>query len=201
MIAWSGLVIWISIRELSSQDDLQANFLENVTRCANLLASAMVIALILIRIPPAPTATCWRSRLSGVIGSVAPMAFLGLPRASREVSNHTLSQLVIFFGTILTLVVLVWLGRSFSVLPQARRLVTTGPYRLVRHPLYLAEFVSLFGMMMHFAQPLSAIVWVGAVLAQFPRMYFEERVLLSAFPEYAAYRRATPALLPFLRRT
>ena len=91
---------------------------------------------------------------------------------------------------------MLWLGRSLSILPQARKLVTGGPYRFVRHPLYLAEFVALFGLAWQFALPWSLLLWCLAAAAQFPRMYFEEQVLSETFPEYRSYAAQTARLLP-----
>ena len=48
------------------------------------------------------------------------------------------------------IVVIFHLGRSFSIVPQARTLVRTGPYKFVRNPLYLAEEVALLGTLLQF---------------------------------------------------
>jgi protein-S-isoprenylcysteine O-methyltransferase Ste14 len=88
------------------------------------------------------------------------------------------------------------LGRSFSLLPQARGLVLRGPYRLIRHPLYLAEQITCLGLMLQFEQPVSGLIAVGAFAAQFPRMFYEERVLLATYPAYRPYMDKTARLIP-----
>jgi protein-S-isoprenylcysteine O-methyltransferase Ste14 len=88
------------------------------------------------------------------------------------------------------------LGRCFSILPEARGLVTHGPYRIVRHPVYLGEIAAMAGLTL--ASP--AVGHVGIlvlfVLAQSVRMRMEERALCAAFSEYAAYAARTSRLIP-----
>jgi protein-S-isoprenylcysteine O-methyltransferase Ste14 len=74
--------------------------------------------------------------------------------------------------------------------------VTAGPYRVVRHPLYLAELVATCGIMLQFRQPWSALVTLAVVAAQFPRMHFEEEILGETFPAYRAYKAKTARLIP-----
>ena len=64
-----------------------------------------------------------------------------------------------------------------AVLPEARGLVTTGAYRLVRHPLYLGEFVAMFGAMLPLLAPLTVSIFALFSLLQATRMVLEERVL------------------------
>jgi Flp pilus assembly pilin Flp len=88
------------------------------------------------------------------------------------------------------------LGRCFGVLPEARGLVTHGPYSLVRHPLYLGEFAAVAGLLI--ASPSARNLAAGVVftIAQFTRMGLEERALTREFPEYADYAARTPRLVP-----
>jgi protein-S-isoprenylcysteine O-methyltransferase Ste14 len=88
------------------------------------------------------------------------------------------------------------LGRCFGVLPEARGLVTRGPYRLVRHPVYFGEIAALAGLTI--AAPALSHVGMLAVFifAQLTRMRLEEAALTEAFPEYAAYAARTSRLLP-----
>ena len=94
---------------------------------------------------------------------------------------------MVLIGTGLSAYCLTWLGRSFSIDAQARRLVTGGPYAIVRHPLYLCEALALVGVAISNLSVWSvAIVSVNLAL-QYWRIVNEERVLGDAFEEYAAY--------------
>ena len=92
------------------------------------------------------------------------------------------------------------LGRCFGVLPEARGLVRRGPYRFVRHPVYLGEITALAGLTL--AAPAARNLALLAVLvaAQIARARFEERALTEAFPDYASYTETTGRLFPRLRR-
>jgi protein-S-isoprenylcysteine O-methyltransferase Ste14 len=88
---------------------------------------------------------------------------------------------------LIAVVGLATLGRSFSILPARRDIVVRGPYRLVRHPVYLAEL----GMLVTacgtrgWAFGLMAFVVVSALVV--PRVLSEER-LLEADEAYGRYR-------------
>ena len=126
------------------------------------------------------------------------MAMMLLPRAALRPEAALASNLVVLVATLGSIWAVVWLGRSFSILPQARALVTSGPYRFVRHPLYLTEFVAIFGLAWQFALPWSLLIWATAAAAQFPRMYYEEQVLSATLPDYADYAAKTARLVPGL---
>jgi protein-S-isoprenylcysteine O-methyltransferase Ste14 len=101
-------------------------------------------------------------------------------------------------GLVTALWGLMTLRFSFSILPEARQLVTGGPYRVVRHPVYLGEFMSAAGLLaprVNVAVVVVAAIFVGA---QLTRMHWEEGVLTAEFPEYAPYSRRTRRLIPFI---
>jgi protein-S-isoprenylcysteine O-methyltransferase Ste14 len=101
-----------------------------------------------------------------------------------------------FLGHVLAVYALAWLGRSFSIMAEARRLVTSGPYARVRHPLYLAEEIAVIGLFLQYASPSTALLVVAHLAFQLQRMRNEEQILRDSFPEYAAYARATRRLVP-----
>jgi protein-S-isoprenylcysteine O-methyltransferase Ste14 len=96
------------------------------------------------------------------------------------------------------------LGRQFRIqagLYEDHRLIRTGPYRLVRHPI----FASLLSALLCTLLLLTPWQWCIVSLALFLlgteiRIRTEERLLASRFPEeFLEYRRHVPAYLPFLR--
>ena len=92
---------------------------------------------------------------------------------------------------------LAYLRRSFSIIPEARRLVTGGPYSLSRHPVYLGEIATAIGVNLATAGWLSAVAIVYFVGCEILRMRWEEAVLERAFPDdYPGYARRVPRYLP-----
>ena len=70
------------------------------------------------------------------------------------------------------------LGRSFGLLPAHRGIVSTGLYRLVRHPIYLGYFLSHGAFLLANASPWNLVVLLIAETSLVIRMGAEERVLL-----------------------
>jgi protein-S-isoprenylcysteine O-methyltransferase Ste14 len=79
---------------------------------------------------------------------------------------------------------------------EARQLTTSGMYRVVRHPLYLAEEVVTIGCVMQFLSVWTAMLVVVQIACQIRRMRNEEIVLTDVFPEYSACLRRTPRIIP-----
>jgi protein-S-isoprenylcysteine O-methyltransferase Ste14 len=77
--------------------------------------------------------------------------------------------------------------RSFSITVEARTLVTAGPYRRIRHPVYLGEMMATLAVMVWRLSALNIMIFVLFVIIQLSRAYLEERKLLSAFPDYREF--------------
>lgn len=93
------------------------------------------------------------------------------------------------------------LGTALTPLPKPNenaRLVRTGPYRLVRHPIYGGIVIAAVGWGLATASPLALVVAVG-ILAFFDvKSRREEAWLVARFADYPAYRSATRRLLPWV---
>lgn len=97
----------------------------------------------------------------------------------------------------------VWhLRSSFSIMAEARRTVTSGPYQYVRHPLYLGETLTMLGVCLMIGTETALLFWAVISGSQLARARIEEKKLSQALPNYEAYRRKTPFIFPgFLGRS
>lgn len=122
---------------------------------------------------------------------VPPAAHAELPVAQLIASSAvSLAAILLALGS------LGRLGRCFGVLPDARGVVTGGPYRIVRHPLYLGEVGGIVGVAIAAPTPRNWLALTLIVAAQLGRARLEERTLRAAFPTYAEYAARTPMLIP-----
>jgi len=93
---------------------------------------------------------------------------------------------------------IVVLRRSFAVLPSVRDIVTRGPYRWVRHPLYLGEAIFVLGVMLLAFNLASLLLYLGFLALMLARIRIEERKLF-AQEEYRSYARSVRyRMLPYL---
>src|SRR5438067_1818556 len=167
-----------------------------VASVANVMFVSLVAATALTRLAPIKKARGIEPRLSALLGSFLCMSLVFLPKADLGPILSVTSTVLIVTGASLSFAVLRWLGRSFSILAEARRLVTEGPYRVVRHPLYICEGIATVGVMLQVISPLAVLIVIGAWMVQYRRMINEEKILSAAFPEYRAYAARTPLVIP-----
>jgi len=108
--------------------------------------------------------------------------------------------------TILGLVFAVWarehLGRNWSrsvTIKQGHELITTGPYAVVRHPIYTGILAGFLGMAIALSQVRGFVAFVLIFLVLWIKLRMEEQWMRSQFGEtYATYAHQTAALVPYL---
>jgi protein-S-isoprenylcysteine O-methyltransferase Ste14 len=156
----------------------------------------LLAASVVLRARPAGKARGLEPRVSALAGTFTVYAFSLFPRRELSLSGEIAATMLTLIGSGASAFVLAQLGRSFSVMAEARRLVTSGAYRCVRHPLYLAEELATIGIFVQFAAPSTALLLAAQIAFQLRRMQNEEAVLAEAFPQYAAYKKKTARLIP-----
>lgn len=99
-------------------------------------------------------------------------------------------------GVSLSLFAMSSLRTSFSLTPQARRLRTAGPYRVIRHPLYTGEILSMAGIVVAVGSLTVLLAALVVVAGEVARAALEERLLRRTFPDYDAAFSGVAHLLP-----
>ena len=154
--------------------------------------------LLCVRRSPIAKAAGLAPRVWALIGANFTYLLILVPKAAPTPALATASNLLMMVGTSGSVFTLFWLGKSFAIFPQARKLVTGGPYKWIRHPLYLAEQISAFGLALQYRQPWALLLMLVGFIVQFPRMSFEETILEEYDPAYHSYRVNTARILPFI---
>lgn len=165
-------------------------------RISLIIFLALLVLFHSIRAQPVREASGWQPKISALLGLTLGNVLLLLDRTELSPQLSVLSALLLLVGNYLCIVTLLHLGRSLSIMAEARRLVSNGPYRWVRHPLYFAEEIATVGIFLQFSSWAAAGVLSVHFVFQIARMLNEERVLTEAFPEYRDYAARTARLIP-----
>jgi len=137
-------------------------------------------------------------RVAAYAGTFAPF-LLGFAESSQVVPGLALAAVSIqAIGMAFVVYSLAILRRSFGVAPQVRALVRSGPYRFIRHPLYVGEIVTLTGAVLVGPSWQKVVILMATGAVQVYRAIQEERLLSAHDPEYAAYMTATKRFVPGL---
>src|SRR5262249_12831748 len=156
----------------------------------------LVLFYTVTRLPPRNSAAGIQPRLTAIAGTFFMIVVGAVPTGPVSASTTVASSALIVLGTVASIYCISWLGRAFSIMATAPGLVMEGPYRVVRHPLYVAEAITMIGIVIS-KWSIAAVVAGGvSCLLQLRRMFNEERVLRATFPEYEMYAERVPMFLP-----
>lgn len=100
------------------------------------------------------------------------------------------------FGALFAFNAILWLGRSLGIVVSVREVVLGGPYRYVRHPIYLGYTFVMAGMFLTSFTPRMAIMISAAMALLVWRARLEERVLSAHSAAYHAWMQHTGFLWP-----
>jgi protein-S-isoprenylcysteine O-methyltransferase Ste14 len=164
-----------------------------------LSAGLWAMFVVLVNIRPAPIRR--GKSILGVMAALgAQFAFIGVGVLAQDTAGGArvwVSDVLLVAGMLVAVASVAFLGRCFGVLPDVRGLVTRGPYRLVRHPLYLGELAASLGLVVGARDVApAAAVWLLCVGVQLVRTRYEEAGLRAEFPEYEEYASDTKRLIP-----
>jgi protein-S-isoprenylcysteine O-methyltransferase Ste14 len=157
----------------------------------------LLALLTMTRSPAKAQADGLPPRIAAFVGSYLPWTITFLGKSDQALPNLA-STACVLIGMIMVLVTIRHLGRSFSLVPQARSVVQTGPYRWIKHPLYLAEEIAIVGVVLQNPTPVTVTVLVLHLGVQVCRIVYEEDLLRRHCPEYSTYEASRWRLIPLV---
>lgn len=159
---------------------------------------ALIIWSYLRRGPAVATSNSATASAVAVLATITPFLFPLLHAGPAGAGQRLAADVPLVVGLAWSVWSVRFLGRNLSVIAQARTVVDRGPYRLVRHPLYIGEIVSSLGLAIAVGSVTAFAVWLALCAMQVYRAMREEQILLRVLPGYRGYRTRTAALLPGL---
>ena len=174
-------LLWIQF-VLISVDKLSSN--QNLVNLGILIFNTIVLGLFLTRRESSNVSyrvLDWIIPIGTVIGSM-----LLRPNPSNDyvlLNTSIFIQVVGIAGVVFSLSSL---GRSFGIIPANRIIKSAGAYGIVRHPLYISEFIFYAGFLIGNFSERNIILLIFTTLGQLWRIYSEEK-LLSKDPNYLQY--------------
>jgi protein-S-isoprenylcysteine O-methyltransferase Ste14 len=187
------LFVWDGLRSVHQASD----YLFLLQQLLALAYFTMLVVLYSTRLPKRGTDHRAAVIFIAFTGTFSAIAAPFLPGGGRHEGLVLAADLLGTAGLAYSVWGLAYLRRSFSIIPEARRLVTGGPYSLSRHPVYLGEIIAAVGINLATAGWPSALAVVYFVVCELLRIRWEERVLERAFPdEYPTYARRVARYFP-----
>jgi protein-S-isoprenylcysteine O-methyltransferase Ste14 len=166
---------------------------------ANLIwiaGATLMGVLSLVRVPPNSAMINMRSVMATTGMMVAPVLMHQGAHSAGILKSCAVP--VEFFGIVLSQVSRLYLGRSFGLLPANRGIVSTGPFRIVRHPIYVGWFILSIGYLMAYPILVNGLMIIVTLPFMMWRITLEEE-LLTQDPAYRQYCRKTSyRLIPWL---
>jgi protein-S-isoprenylcysteine O-methyltransferase Ste14 len=146
----------------------------HVTGLLLLVSEALVVALTLVRRTAAVVDRSWKARILTMFATFGPpLVRPAGVAAAPELLTITISAI----GLMIVVVGKLSLGRSFGLIPANRGVVSTGLYRMVRHPIYLGYLITHVGFVVANPADWNLAVLAMADIALMMRAICEEQTL------------------------
>ena len=171
---------------------------EVVYRVAGIAFMCLVVFTYVIREGARAKERSLGARVVALAAAFMMTSVVALASPEQGPARLAVGEVMAAAGLVITIIALLTLRTSFSILPEARHLVSGGLYRFMRHPMYSGEFLTSAGLVLPAADWWAFPVFAAFCVLQTVRARYEERILSATFPDYAAYASGVPRFVPRL---
>jgi protein-S-isoprenylcysteine O-methyltransferase Ste14 len=141
-------------------------------------------------------------KVMSVIGFVLMVGGIVSLIVTRTIVSPFLPAIVL---QVVAFVLMLWARRAFgrrsfhvAADPSEGGLVTTGPYRFIRHPIYTAVCLFVWASVLGSPSIQTAVIAAAATIGAVVRVLCEEHLLLRQYPDYVSYSSRTKRMIPFV---
>lgn len=153
-----------------------------------MISEGLVVLLLVFR----KESTCLSKKPWDWAVAIAGSFFILLVRpADTDLAPDSIGFALQLLGTLFELYGKAILGRSFGIVAANRGIVIKGPYRIVRHPIYLGYLITHIGFLLSNWSARNIAVYAISYVFQIARIFSEERLLLQE-QSYREYCRQVP---------
>jgi protein-S-isoprenylcysteine O-methyltransferase Ste14 len=118
-----------------------------------------------------------------------------------DIFGNMFTNSLMFLGVILGLWAVITMKFNVNVLPNVResqKLFIDGPYRYIRHPMYLAVLMTTFAWVLNRINLITIVLWLILSFDLITKIRYEENMLIKHFSEYKDYKKKVKTLIPFI---
>ena len=175
---------------LAHRVSLRAHYPSQVVWALELAHAGVMVFAYVVREPVRGRAVGWTQRYLPFL--IPGLTFLLVYQPLASLRLLPIAKIFLGIGVGIECVAIWYLRRSFSIMVEARSLITRGPYRFARHPIYVGGTCAALGALLLRLTPLAGILFLAFVAGEIYRARLEERKLEAYVPEYAAYKARVP---------
>lgn len=143
------------------------------------------------------------NRIKSILLVALQFLFIILLLSGTQLKNISL---LAYAFLILSIVLVLWAIATMQksklrILPEPSpnaTLITNGPYRFIRHPMYTAILMGSAGLLIHQFTWLRLSITIALAIVLLVKLTLEERMLQQKFAAYRDYMRRSKKLLPFI---
>jgi protein-S-isoprenylcysteine O-methyltransferase Ste14 len=183
-------IIVILIIFLVHRVSLYGHYLVRSLWVAETLVYVVFLVSYAIRIDPIERSRGLKETIIPLIGGVLPFTLLSSPPSLLTAGNWLMIYIIFYWMTATTALTIwgLWTLRcSFSITVEVRALITNGPYRWIRHPVYMGEILTALAVTTWRFSILNLALFTLFVIIQLLRARSEEAKLSRVFAAYSIY--------------